>query len=65
MIPPGADLLKREVRQIDRFIVIAHTHINMYREPCGDKQFGQLTLFSALALLRDSSEMTLILIVLA
>ena len=37
----------------------------MYIEPCGDKQFGQLTLFFALALLRDSSGKTHILIVLA
>jgi hypothetical protein len=48
-----------------KIFVKAHTDINMYRDPCGDKQFGQLTLFFALALLRDSSGMTLILIVLA
>jgi len=47
------------------FIVRAHFNKNVLTDPSGDQQFGQLTLFFALAPLRDSSRTTLILIVLA
>ena len=47
------------------FIVRVHYNKNVLPEPSGDQQFGQLTLFFALTTLRDSSRMTLILIVIA